>query len=484
MSGRTNSGWRAGSRCELGELTASSESHARQAFCRSSRLSQERRGDRCRGPGACRQRRGGATDRAAGSSHRADAAARDRSAGDRRGADHRQARRRLHGRRHQVARLRIRRGQPGIELPRHPRVDRQLRRQHRARVHHLLPRRILGGDGARLLQGRGQADGGAVPRHGRHAARGDGDLQRLLRPRTGLHHGGQHAGCDAAAARRGMGAQRAGRGGDGPRLHQVGRSADLAAAFRGVGGARLQDRDDAADDAGAAGRRRRPAGRSDHVRDQRAPSRAEAHAHLASARRLGCGRRGGEAPGRGAESGDRGRPRRPHTRRHRQADRAGRDAAGARRQSGRAHELPDEASAQSERECPAARRQRRRDPRPRAHRLLGHGERVARFARAHVEADREARDETDQHHRARSRHERQLPGLSALPGSGHRDGRRCRGHAAGADRGVQAAHHRRSPHRVCRSRETAGRGARARRWSVPARRPPTGGTPRRSAPLA
>ena len=190
-----------------------------------------------------------------------------------------------------------------------------------------------------------------------------------------------------------------------------------------------------------------------------APSRAEADTRLGSARRLGCGRRGGEAAGRRAGSCDRGRSRRPHTGRHRQARRAGRDAASPRRQSGRAHELPHEASAQSERECPAARRQRRRDPRPRADRLLGHGERGARFARAHVEVDREARNQADQHHRARSCDERQLPGLSALPGSRHRDGGGCRGHAARADGGVQAARHRRSPHRVRRSRETAGRGA-------------------------
>ena len=74
--------------------------------------------------------------------------------------------------------------------------------------------------------------------------------------------------------------------------------------------------------------------------DQLAPSRAEAHARLGSAGRLGCGRRGGQAAGRRAESGDRGRSRRPHARRHRQAHRAGRDAASPGRQSGRADELP------------------------------------------------------------------------------------------------------------------------------------------------
>ena len=51
---------------------------------------------------------------------------------------------------------------------------------------------------------------------------------------------------------RGVAAQRAGRRGDGPRLREVGRCAHLAAALRGVRGARLQDRDDAADGAGAA----------------------------------------------------------------------------------------------------------------------------------------------------------------------------------------------------------------------------------------
>ena len=109
----------------------------------------------------------------------------------------RAAGRRLHGRRHQVARLRVHRLQSRLELPRHPRIDHQLRRQHGARVHHLLPRRVVGGDGARLLQGRGQADGGAVPRHRRPAARGDGDLQRLLRPRAGLHPRRQLARRDA-----------------------------------------------------------------------------------------------------------------------------------------------------------------------------------------------------------------------------------------------------------------------------------------------
>ena len=57
--------------------------------------------------------------------------------------------------------LRVRRRQPGLELPRPARIDHQLRRQPGAGVHHVLPRRVVGRDGARLLQGRRQADGRA-----------------------------------------------------------------------------------------------------------------------------------------------------------------------------------------------------------------------------------------------------------------------------------------------------------------------------------
>ena len=173
-------------------------------------------------------------------------------AGERRGPDHRSPRRRLHGRRASS------RSTSSTSPPTPARASAAFTSRSSTTAATRRPssspaaRRIVGGDGARLLQGRRQADGGAVPRHGRHAARGDGDLQRLLRPRAGVHPRRQLARCDAAAARRGVGAQRAGRGGDGARLHQVGRSAGLAAALRRVGRARLQDRDDAADDAGAA----------------------------------------------------------------------------------------------------------------------------------------------------------------------------------------------------------------------------------------
>ena len=103
---------------------------------------------------------------------------------------------------------------------------------------------------------------------------------------------------------------------DRARLHQVGRPAGVAAAFRAVDGARLQDRDDAAPRAGDDRARPRPAAGAD--------ARARAREHLHSEIRpdgAASGRRrrgaGGRAPARqcGA-SGHRRRPRRPHAERH------------------------------------------------------------------------------------------------------------------------------------------------------------------------
>ena len=56
-----------------------------------------------------------------------------------------------------------------------------------ARAYHLLPRRIGRRHGARLLQGRRQAAGRGRARHRRSAARLDGALQRLVRPRSRVH---------------------------------------------------------------------------------------------------------------------------------------------------------------------------------------------------------------------------------------------------------------------------------------------------------
>ena len=74
-------------------------------------------------------------------------------------------------------------------------------------------------------------------------------------------------------------------------------------------------------------------------------------------------------------------------------------AAGAGDRPGRPHELPIAAPAQPVERRRAAARQRRRDPRPRADRLLGHGRRVPRFADSLVASADQARHEVDQHHR-------------------------------------------------------------------------------------
>ena len=75
------------------------------------------------------------------------------------------------------------------------------------------------------------------------------------------HDSRQHRSMRPCGARSRMGAQRAGRGGDGARLTSSGTTCRFAAALRRIGRARLQDRDDAADDAGGAGGRQRTAGR-------------------------------------------------------------------------------------------------------------------------------------------------------------------------------------------------------------------------------
>ena len=124
-------------------------------------------------------------------------------------------------------------------------------------------------DGARLFQGHRQAAHDIVPRHRRPAARHDGDLQCLVRPRAGHRHRRHRSRRGPPSARRadrplGAGHQRAG-----ARLHQMGRHAGLAAALRAVLRARLQDRDDAADGAGRDRARRRSAAGAD-PRERRA----------------------------------------------------------------------------------------------------------------------------------------------------------------------------------------------------------------------
>ena len=109
---------------------------------------------------------------------------------------------RLHARCLQVARLRVCLRQSRLELPRPARIGHQLRRQQESRADYLLPRRVVGGDGARLLQGRGQADCRDGARDGGTAARVDGDLQRVVRSSSGLRHSRQPRRCRDSPRRR------------------------------------------------------------------------------------------------------------------------------------------------------------------------------------------------------------------------------------------------------------------------------------------
>ena len=143
--------------------------------------------------------------------------------------------------------------QSRLELPRHPRVDHQLRRQHRRRSSSPAATRSRRWRW-RTATSRSKASRWPCCAHGtvgmQHAAMA---IYNAYCDRVPVYIlAGNTLDATHAPAGRRVGAQRAGRGGDGSRLHQVGRHAGLAAALRRVGGARLQDRDDAADDAGAA----------------------------------------------------------------------------------------------------------------------------------------------------------------------------------------------------------------------------------------
>ena len=159
----------------------------------------------------------------------------------------------------QVARLRVRLRQSRVEFPRPARIDHQLRRQQEPRADHLHARGVGRRHGARVLQGRRQADARGRARHRRPAARVDGALQRLVRSRAGLHGDRQLQRRGGPPAGRVV-PRRPGCRAHGARLHEVGRHAVVAHALRGIGGARVQRRGDAADGAGRARPRRHPAG--------------------------------------------------------------------------------------------------------------------------------------------------------------------------------------------------------------------------------
>ena len=159
-----------------------------------------------------------------------------------------------------------------------------------------------------------------VPRHRRPAARGDGHLQCLVRPRAGDRRRRQRNGRRASPAGRadlpfGAGHQRAG-----ARLHQMGRHAGVAAAFRAVVRAHVQDRDDAALWAGDDVARRGLAAGAD-PRRRRETLHSAFRAKFAAAGRQRRGERSGTASRQCGASGHRRRPRRADAERHQAARR-------------------------------------------------------------------------------------------------------------------------------------------------------------------
>ena len=126
--------------------------------------------------------------------------------------------------------------------------------------------------GARLRQGRRQADARRRARHRRPAALVDGAVPGLGRSRAGRP---DRRPPPQSIRRDQPSAQRAGHGPARAQLRQVRRRGDDARAVRGVGDARVHDRDDAADGPGRADGRRGAAGVDRHER--------AAHSRAASA---------------------------------------------------------------------------------------------------------------------------------------------------------------------------------------------------------
>ena len=148
----------------------------------------------------------------------------------------------------------------------------------------------------------------AVPRHGRPAACHHGDLQCLVRPRSGDCRRRQRSRRRSPPAGRADVPLRAGHQRDRPRLHQVGRHPGLVAALRAVVRPRLQDLDGAALRSGRdLARRRSAAGagegeRREALHSALCPDLAAAGRHR---RREGSG----AAARQCAEPGDRRRSR-------------------------------------------------------------------------------------------------------------------------------------------------------------------------------
>ena len=378
---------------------------------------------------------------------------------------------RLHGGRVQVARLRMHLRQPGLELPRPARVVRQLWRQQ----------------GPELITCCHEESSVAMA-HAYFKAEGK-PLAVMAHGTVGLQHASMaiyNAWCDRvpvyvilgnhadAAIRRGAewyhGVQDA--AGDGPRLHEVGRLPMVPGALRRVGGARVPDRltppmapvvmvlD--------GGLQEHPISKDERLAIPKLSMPA------AAGRAWRCGT-GGANAGRRRIPGARRRQARANTQRDEAPRRARRDAAGGRHRSGQPHELPVAPPAQPDAARPRGRRRSRRHRGARARGLLGHRQCTARSAAPIHTPGGEARCEVDLDLNGRPLHSRQLSGLQAHAGSRSRDRGRWRSHAAGADRGRQAADDGRS---AARSEERGAHLAQAaaRRPKRRAPRPRTPGT--------
>ena len=250
----------------------------------------------------------------------------------------------------------------------------------------------------------------------------------------------------------------------GARLHQVGRSAGLAAALRAVAGARLQDRDDAAARAGDARARCRAAG-GDDPRSRASsyipryvptsPPAGDPNAVREAARLLANAERPVIVVDRAARTAERheapGPARRGCCRRRSSI-------------SGGRMNFPNTHYLQPDRARPGPDRPGRRDHRPGALRLLGHRQRLRRQRRGRrPRAAREhdqARHQADQHQLRRAEHQVELPGLPALPGRRRRHGGGRRGDASGAHRGgaLGAAERPQGRARQARRRHAQGLG--------------------------
>ena len=137
---------------------------------------------------------------------------------------------------------------------------------------------------------------------------------------------------------------------------------------------------------------------------------------------------------------------RQHAAEHDAADRPGAD------------EFPVPPSAQPDAAQRRRDRRRRRHRRPRDRQFLRRDQHVSRPDRAQLAAGHEDRRQARHDQRGRAQLQGELPGFPALLGSRSGAGRRRRGDAALADRGGEAADHRRSQARVRGTRRQAGRG--------------------------